>query len=127
MPATPSTSHAARAAMLAITSLATRTAPWVPFCPISGMLPARPRVRGRLRTLHIRARACVNADHITGLDEQRDSDLGARFQLRRLGRTRDRVALEPGIRVHDLELDVDRQLDADELVLVAQQIRRTSF
>src|SRR5712691_974575 len=95
MPATPSTSHAARAAMLAITSLATRTAPRVAVSPISRSL----------RPLHVGVSSCIHSDQVAALDEQRHLDGGPRLQLGRLGPARNRVALEPGIGLDDLELD----------------------
>src|SRR5579859_569722 len=103
MPATPSTSHAASAAMLAMTSLATRTAPRVAVSPIPGSL----------RPFHVAVGAGVHADHVPTLDEERNLDGGASVELRRLGRAGDGVALEPGVGGLHLELDNDRQLDAD--------------
>src|SRR5579859_3248426 len=117
MPATPSTSHAASAAMLAMTSLATRTAPRVAVSPIPGSL----------RPFQVAVRARVHADHVPGLDEKWDLDGGARVQLGRLGGAGDRVALEPGIGGLDLELDDDRQLDADQAVVVLQEVHVAAF
>src|SRR5260221_1725286 len=97
MPATPSTSHAARAAMLAITSLATRTAPRVAASPIRAayyvitkpalgakrmefrgsdvrLAPNARNCRQRLRPLHVAVRPGVDPDHVAALDEQRHLD-----------------------------------------------------
>src|SRR3989442_5680945 len=94
MPATPSISHAASAAMLAITSLATRTAPSAPFSPIKRQCYALKR---SLSALHVRLRSGIDADHVAGLDEQRHLDRGPGLEPGRFCRSRNRVALEPWI------------------------------
>src|ERR1700694_437862 len=123
MPATPSTSHAASAAMLAMTSLATRTLPREPFTAIQAVYPEGPGASPWLGPFHVGAGAGVDPYQIAWLDEKGDLDLCPGFERGRLGRPRYGVALEPRIGVHHLELHVDRQLNANELVLIAKQVR----
>src|SRR5579859_5209034 len=117
MPATPSTSHAARAAMLAMTSLATRTAPRVAASPI-------PR---SLRPLYVGMSSSVDPDQIAALDEQRNLDLGPGLERGGLGGARNRVALEAWVCRDDAELDDDGQLDADQAIVVAEQVGLATF
>src|SRR6476659_9280432 len=56
-----------------------------------------------LHPFEVLARARVDLDALAFLDEQRDLDDGARFQLRRLHRSRPRVALRSRIRLDDHE------------------------
>src|SRR3989475_13295671 len=124
MPETPSISHAARAAMLAMTSLATRTAPNDPLLPIQGMLPLGAALPLGLGPLHIGLGPRVNSDEITCLDEQRDLDHRTGFELGRLRGAGNNVALKARVGLHDSHFDVDWQLDPDELALLTEQIGR---
>src|SRR5215472_14282894 len=110
--ATPSTSRAAMPAMLAITSLATRTLPAGSACSITSMI---------LEPLDVVAGAGVDADAVALVHEQRDLHRRARLDARRLGRARDRVAADAGLRLRDLQVDRQRQLHADHRVLVPKQ------
>src|SRR5229473_409722 len=122
MPETPSISQAASAAMLVITSLATRTAPKLPLLPMQPMLRPRP-----LSPFHVGLRTGVDPDQIPGLDEQRHLDHSSRLECRRLGAAGHRIATKPRVRLDDFQLDVDRELDPDELALVPQQVGDAAF
>src|SRR5216684_3953080 len=84
MPETPSISHAASAAMLAMTSLATRTEPNDPLLPIQGDATAWRHCPACLGALHVGLASRVYSDQIARLDEQRHLDHSARFELGRL-------------------------------------------
>src|SRR2546430_13511050 len=112
MLSTPSTSQAANAAMLAITSLATRTAPSEPFSLITGRCYAC----SRSRALDVRLVAGVDSDHVARLDEQRHLDRGASFELGGFGCAGKRVSLEARVRRNNFDIHVDRELHADHAV-----------
>src|SRR6266851_5123951 len=120
MPETPSISHAASAAMLAMTSLATRTEPNDPLLPIQGDATAWRHCPACLGALHVGLASRVYSDQIARLDEQRHLDHGAGFELGRLRGAGDRVTFEARVGLDHSQLDVDRQLDSDELALVRQ-------
>src|SRR2546423_75884 len=141
-PATPSISRAAMAAMLAITSLATRTVPAGAFCSITiviltigslvgrrqrgqGVWPKRWRIRSG--SLHVVASARVDADAVALVDEQGHLDGGARLQGRRLCHAGHGVTAHALFGLLDLEFDSDRQLDANHLGLVAEQVDRVAL
>src|SRR6267378_4570315 len=98
IPETPSISHAARAAMLAMTSLATRTAPNVPLLPITWPCYAlAPKIRSGLGPFHISLRASVDPDQVARLDEQGDLDHRAGLELGGLRSPGNGVTLEARI------------------------------
>src|SRR5437879_10682451 len=71
--------------------------------------------------------AGVDADAIALVDEQRDLDGGARLQGGGLGHAGHRVTADSRLGLRDLELERDRQLDADHLGLVAEQVDRLAL
>src|SRR5690242_7101576 len=110
--------------MLAITSLATRTAPNEPFSPITALPyalgpPSRivATIRGLLDALDVREVPCVHPDCVARLDEQRHLDGRSSFEPCGLASTRHRVALETRVGRNHLQVNVDRQLDPDQPVL----------
>src|SRR5207247_8479001 len=106
MPATPSISQAAIAAMLAITSFATRTTP-------AGASDSTCPTIGMLHPLDVGPGPGVDLHHVSLVHEQRDLDAGAGLQPGRLGGTRDRVAPQARVGLLDGQADGDRQLDSD--------------
>src|SRR5947209_5162572 len=108
---TPSTSRAAMPAMLAMTSLATRTLPAGSACSITWIL----------EPLDVVAGAGVHADPVSLVHEQRDGHGGSRLDPGGFRRARDRVAAHAGLCLGDLEVHGQRQLDADHRVLVPEQ------
>src|SRR5207247_517771 len=73
---------------------------------------SRARRPPELRAADVALLARVDADPVALVDEERHLDDGAGRQLRRLGHVRDRVALDAGLRLDDLELDRRGKLDA---------------
>src|SRR5262249_48250878 len=64
--------------------------------------------------LHVPARAGVDPDLLTGVDEEGDVDGRAGLDGRGLRATSGSISLEAGLGVRHLELDGDRELDADD-------------
>src|SRR5256884_4332199 len=114
-PMTPSSSRAAIPAMLAITSLATRT------------LPGGAAWSMTSDSLNVVPRTGVHPDAVALVDEQRDLHAGACLQAGGLGRARDGVAAHARLGLRDLEIDGQRQLDPDHGVLVAQHADRVAL
>src|SRR5260221_4711558 len=121
MACTPVTSSAASAAIQATTSLATRTVPRRSrpggSASCSGGCGAGPSAVIGSRTLDVATGAGVDLDAVAGVDEQRDVDVDARLECRRLGAPGGGVAPEAGLGVGDLQLRGDGQVDAEHLAL----------
>src|SRR5262245_39972796 len=66
--------------------------------------------------LDVKAGRGVNADDVAFLDEERDVDHVAGFESRRLGAAGGGVALDARSGLHDLQLDFDREVEADRFV-----------
>src|SRR5438309_1314417 len=63
----------------------------------------------------------VDPDHVAGLDEQRDMNRRPGLESGRFGFARHGVAFVTWIGRHHFQVDVDRQFDADQTVLIALQ------
>src|SRR5262249_9206831 len=96
---------------------ATRSSTWLNPRLVS---PAKLTSASSSDSLNVGTVACVDADLVAGVDEQRHVDGQSRLELGWLVAAGGRIAFEARLCARDFEHDVERQVDTNWLVLVHQ-------